>query len=322
MTAPAGPCAVSRALIVNYHYCRPTPENGRAPAGVLPEMFDRHMERIAAHFRPLAAGCLPLPAGDEGTGCLVTFDDGIRDVFEHALPVVARRRVASAVFCCSQPYVEKRVLNVQKTHLLQKSWGWEGFRVRFMAALDQDPEGSEREDVSALGLEPMYRYDAPETAAFKRLLNVELPYRVVNRVLDRLFDAEYGSQMEAVDHLYMSADELKRCADRGMGIGVHTHSHCMLSRLSDDEQNREISAPVEFFRDRLGLDVRLLSYPYGIAGAWNATTKAIARANGLSAALTLGRSLYDPRNDSDGFEIPRFDVNDVFNADGEIKLRV
>jgi len=322
MTAPAGPCAVSRALIVNYHYCRPALENDPAPAGVRPEMFDRQMERIAAHFEPIAADCLPLAAGDEGTGCLVTFDDGIRDVFETALPIVARRRIPSAVFCCSQPYLEKRVLNVQKTHWLQKSWGWDGFRTKFTAALAQDPGGSKREDVSALGLEPMYRYDDPRTASFKRLLNVELPYHVMNRVLDRLFEAEYGSQMDAVDHLYMSADELKRCADRGMRIGVHTHSHCMLSRLSQAEQEREISTPVELFREEFGLDVHLLSYPYGIAGAWNATTKAIAKANGLSAALTLGRSVYDPRNHSDAFEIPRFDVNDVFTADGEIKLRV
>jgi hypothetical protein len=266
---------------------------------------------------------LPLTrqSGREPAGCLVTFDDGARDVFEHALPVIARRRMASVVFCCSQPYLENRVLNVQKTHLLQELWGWDGLRLRFMAILAEDSASAEPEEVSGLRLDPMYRYDEPQTAAFKRLLNVELPYRVVNRVLDCLFESEYGPQAEAVKHLYMSLDEVKRCADQGIGIGVHTHSHCMLSRLSRQEQELEIATPLELFRDELGLPVELLSYPYGIRGAWNDTTKEISRSRGIRGAFTLGRSLYDAAIDCDPFEIPRFDVNDVFAADGAVKIQ-
>jgi peptidoglycan/xylan/chitin deacetylase (PgdA/CDA1 family) len=321
MTSSGRFAEMSKALIINYHYCR-APKAEQKSRGITPDTFDRQMGSIAERFTPVHVDNFPLTRQDtaDGAGCLVTFDDGTRDVFDNALPLIAQHRMAAVVFCCSQPYLENRVLNVQKTHLLQESWGWDGFRVRFMAALEEDPEGAEREDTSGLGLDLMYRYDAASTAAFKRLVNVELPYRVVNRLLDRLFEAEYGSQRDAVRHLYMSLDDVRRCADDGIGIGVHTHSHCMLSRLSPEEQEQEIGLPLELFRDTLGVPVHFLSYPYGIRGAWNDTTKTIARTRGLRGAFTLGRSVYDAAHDIDPFEMPRFDVNDVFTADGAVKI--
>ena len=321
MTSPVKPAQVSKALIVNYHYCRAETPDRRA-RGISPDAFDRHLAAISKICEPIHIQDLPLAQnnGSEKVGCVFTFDDGTRDVFDNALPLIAKHRVSSIVFCCSQPYLEKRVLNVQKTHLLQELWGWHGFRVRFMAALSDDPDGSAREDASALGLDVMYRYDDAQTAAFKRLVNVELPYAVVNRVLDLLFESAYGSQADAVRHLYMSLDDVKRCADRGVGIGVHTHSHCMLSRLSPDEQELEIAQPIELFRDTLGVKVDLLSYPYGIRGSWNDATKSIAKAHGLRGAFTLGRSVYRATRDRDPFEMPRFDVNDVFSPDGSVTI--
>lgn len=321
MTPSVKPTQVSKALIVNYHYCRAeTP--ARPGRGIAPDALDRHLAALCDRCEPIDIQDLPLTEtnASEKVGCVVTFDDGTRDVIDYALPLLTRHRLSSIVFCCSQPYLEKRVLNVQKTHLLEELWGWDGFRVRFMAALSEDPDGARREDASGLGLDVMYRYDTPQTAAFKRLVNVELPYAVVNRVLDRLFESTYGSQADAVRHVYMSLDDVKRCADRGVAIGVHTHSHRMLSRLSPREQELEIVKPLEFFRDALGVQVDFLSYPYGIRGAWNEATKSISQTHGLRGAFTLGRSVYRATSDRDPFEMPRFDVNDVFSPDGSVKI--
>ena len=95
----------------------------------------------------------------------------------------------------------------------------------------------------------------------------------------------------------------------------------MLSRLSPGEQAREIDTPLGLFREELGLPVTLLSYPYGIKGSWNDVTKEISRSRGLRGACTLGRTIYDPA-DSDQFEIPRFDVNDIFTAEGAVKIEM
>lgn len=311
-----------QVLNVNYHYCAPIEHARPGFKGVTPEILDRQLASLSRRCRSFRLVDLPLRQGrdTEGTGCLISFDDGMRDVVKHALSVVWRYRLPSLIFCCARPYIEGRVLNVQKSHLLHGRWGWFGFREKFMAALADDSGRDVREDATVLGLDRMYRYDDAETAAFKRLLNVELPYPVVDRVLDRLFEAEFGSQQEAVKQLYMSMDEIRRCSDAGVGIGMHTYSHCMLSRLSRDLQAEEMDASLDLFRGKMGLEINSLSYPYGIKGSWNADTKELALQRGLSTGYTLGRMVYRPEIHLDPMEIPRFDVNDVFGPDDELKL--
>jgi hypothetical protein len=311
-------------LIVNYHYCSPAQQALPGLKGVTPEDFTRQLARLTQVCERLGPADMPLAgaARRPRAGYLVTFDDGGRDIFVHAVPAVRKHSAPAIIFLCALPYMEERVLNVQKTHLLQGRWGWPGLRTRFMAALAADPGGQAREDVSSLGLDRMYRYDDAETAAFKRLLNVELPYPVLDRVLDRLFEAEFGPQGEVVKHLYMSLDDVKRCVDWGIAIGLHTYSHPMLSRLTRTEQAREIDVPLDYFRKELGLPVETVSYPYGIRGSWNEDTKTLAASRGLRAGFTLGRKLYEPVSDTDPFEIPRYDVNDVFTNGNRLQIDV
>lgn len=313
----------SKLLGVNYHYCAPSDgEHWPGMKGVTPIEFERQLVSLSQHYTYFDLGDLPLipnESSSEASGCLITFDDGMVDVVKSAKPVLNKYRFPAIIFCCALPYVEQRVLNVQKTHLLHGRWGWEGFRIRFMAALEDDPEGNLRDDTAHLGLDHMYRYDDSETRIFKRLINVELPFRVVDRILDRMFNVEFGPQRDAVSRLYLDLDDIKRCVDDGMGIGLHTYSHRMLSRLSNDEQAEDLDASLALFRDKLGLEVRSISYPYGIKGSWNVDSKRLAQERGLDMAFTLGRQIYHPETFSDPMEIPRYDVNDVFERDGTLR---
>lgn len=317
VTAPS-----SRILIVNYHYI--VPVRGQVfPGlrGVTPEEFERQLITLNRHFSPWNPATLSQLSGDcpENLTYLVTFDDGCQDLLDWAMPLLLRHGVPAIIFCCSQPYLEHRVLNVQKTHLLQGRWGWGRFQEKFQAALATIKDSWVLEDSGHLGLSRMYRYDSDDTAKFKRQLNVELPYRVVDRVLDMLFEAEFGSQAEIAQRLYLSSDAIRRCADLGVSIGLHTHSHRMLSRLQPDAQAQELDLALSYFRDELDLEITTLSYPYGIPGSWNQHTKELAGDRGLSTGLTLGRQVYDPQIHQDEFEIPRYDVNDIFDQQGSLR---
>lgn len=313
-----------RALIVNYHYCSPEHDATLGLKGITSQAFDRQLSELSNCLDPLAVRDLPFEISEKSgkTGYLISFDDGLRDVLSHALPIVRKYSAAAIIFCCALPYLEGRVLNVQKSHLLQWRWGWRDFRAKFLCALSDDPEGSQRDNTDHLHLDRMYRYDDEDVASFKRLLNVELPYSVVDRVLDRLFEDEFGPQRDIVDRIYLSTDDIRRCADDGMCIGLHTYSHCMLSRLSKQEQATELDASLALFRDRLGLEIGAISYPYGIAGSWNDDTKELAVQRGLHAGYTLGREIYAADVHIDPMEIPRYDVNDVFHRDGTIKIEL
>ncbi|WP_340117705.1 polysaccharide deacetylase family protein [Pelagibius sp. 7325] len=302
-------------LVVNYHYCQP-PDNGvfSGMTSVRPDKFAAQVDSMRARFRPLRAS--DLPAAE--SGFLITFDDGTRDVFEHALPILKAAAVPAVIYCCSQPVLEGRVLDVQKVHMLQSRLGRERFRRAFLDLLAELPNGGERDDPSALGLDYMYRYDDPETRRFKFLLNVELPYHLLSSVLERMFAEEFGDEREIVRHVYMSEDDIRRAADMGFEIGVHTHAHRLLSRLDAGAQRAEIETPLNLFQDLLGERTFTMSYPYGIRGSFNATTKSVLTDLGIGVAFSLGRRIHRLDQQCDLLEIPRFDVNDVFDAQGEL----
>jgi len=297
-----------RTLIVNYHYCVGEEENPHlARTAVTPANFSRQADQLAR-----------LQA-ERGIAPLVTFDDGTRDIWRNAVPVLVRHGVPFILFFCTRPLIERRLLNVTKIHLLQARLGLSEFRARFMAALQAMGQHYELDDPARFNLDRIYRYDTQDVREFKLLLNVKLPYSIVTQLLDVLFEPEFGPQAEAVRSIYMPADEIRRARDAGAQIGLHTHNHYMLSRLSAAEQEVEIATCKNYFADLLGQQTFDLSYPYGVPGTWNVDTKTILPRHGISRAYTLGRQIYDASLSNDAFEIPRYDVNDVFEREGSLR---
>ena len=58
-------------------------------------------------------------------------------------------------------------------------------------------------------------------------------------------------------------DELRELSERGVEIGSHTVGHAHLTRLGDDELERELRDSRAQIEDELGLACRYLAYPFG-----------------------------------------------------------
>ena len=138
----------SRAVAVNYHYVRSaSPGRFRLRAHERVTRFAEQVASLAERFDLLR--CRDLFGADRGGGrprVLITFDDGARDVFEHALPVLERHGATATVFVCSTPYTEGRLLQVAKVEYLISELGLEAFRRAFYAELSRRfPDPVERE---------------------------------------------------------------------------------------------------------------------------------------------------------------------------------
>lgn len=107
-------------------------------------------------------------------------------------------------------------------------------------------------------------------------------------------DAEAHPELLAT----MSWDELREVAARGVEIGAHTVSHPHLTRLTDEELDRELSDSKQRIEDELGRPARLLAYPYG---EHDARVHDAVRRAGYAAAFAQwpGSSL------SNAFALPR-----------------
>ena len=317
-SAPTPAVADRYALIVSYHYCHPVDDPLlKGTKSITPDEFDRQLRVIKQNFVCTTMAELMNPAARlPETVAVITFDDGFKDVATHALPLLQRYEIPATIYCCSAPLLDRRVLNVHRVHLLQARLGTDRFRAAFEAALAAHPERRQPDDV--LHLENLYPYDDDATRRFKRLLNFELPYATLNIVLKELFERFLGHEADYASQLYLSADDLRRCQDGGLEVGVHGHDHLTLSRLTLDGQRHDIGTAAAYFRQELGLEQLHFSYPYGAVGTWNQSTEQVLGELGFSSSVTKLRAIAKPADLRGRWELPRFDVRDIFDQAGQL----
>jgi carbamoyltransferase len=301
------------ALIVNYHYCHPADSYLRGTNAITPEELDAQLRVLRQNFVCTTIGELTNPeAALPETVAVVTFDDGLKDVVEHALPLLRRWGVPATVFCSSAPLIDGRLLNVHRGHLLQARLGAARFREEFERALAACGSLS-LDSPERLGLRNLHVYDDPATRRFKTLLNFEVPYPVLDAILERLSATFLGPDAELAPQVYMTPDDLRRCQDAGLEIGGHGHRHRVLARLHEEDQRTEVVTAADYFRMEFGLAAMPWSYPWGFAGTWNDTTKRLLAETGFASATTMIRAIVKPADLRARWEIPRFDVKDVFD---------
>jgi peptidoglycan/xylan/chitin deacetylase (PgdA/CDA1 family) len=111
------------------------------------------------------------------------------------------------------------------------------------------------------------------------------------------------------ERLGLTSAELVRLADGGtIEIGAHTVTHPILSKLSVEEQEREITASKRTIEDKLRIPVSSFAYPFGNQADFNRqTVRVVERAGFLracSATPGVARSGRSP------FALPRIPVKD------------
>ena len=157
-------------LAVGYHYvAEREPAEPRAIFPVTTAALAAQVELLGQSFELVSRDDLMAAAAGERElperACVLTFDDGLRCQVELALPVLERVGAPAIFFVPGLPLAERRVLDVHKLHALRERLPDAELRAR----LPELPE------VTAEEAQAHYRYDFPEAAELKFLLNIRLP---------------------------------------------------------------------------------------------------------------------------------------------------
>lgn len=300
-------------IVVNFHYVRlsfDSPYPGIH--GITPGQLRTQLELLgrAGEFvspeqvREAVRGGTPLPE----RSILATFDDGLREQVDNAVPVLEALGIPALFLVNTAPLAEGRVSAVHQIHLLRSSLPPREFSER----LDRHARAQGVElDLTAEGENALhqYRYDPPEVARLKYLLNLLLDPDTRDRLVQACFDEVFPGQEEEISRgLYMGLDQLRMLGSRDL-LGTHAHEHLPLGQLPPARVEELVRISVEHLEAWTGRRPFALSYPYGGPTSCPAELAATAGKLGIDFALTMERA-GNPAF-TRPYHLGRFDCNDL-----------
>ncbi len=299
----------SSCLAVMYHYVRDTVRTPFPDIRALPvALFEQQLDWLQAAYDVVSLSTLTDALVGHGSlpqnAAVLTFDDGLIDHYETVFPVLRRRGLSGTFFLTEQACSDTpRLLPVHKAQFLLARLGADAFGQAVLAASGQPRQPGAAE---VFGSD---RWEDDDARAVKRLVVHELPFEQADRILDDLFVRHVGDPAAFAKTLYVNPQAVREMAEGGMTFGSHTRTHRMLARLSQDEQQHELSDGVAWIRGMTGQAAVPFCYPWGGPHTYTAETVRILGESGYSLAFnTVRRQL---RLDDPAFELPRIDTRDL-----------
>lgn len=297
---------------VMYHYVRDLP-NTPFPRikGMLTDDFVRQVDALSDRFE--MAGLESALAFLDGSYqpsrdlCLLTFDDGVRDHYETAAPILAERGIEGLFFLITGCIADKRVAEVHKNHFLMASLPFDEYRNQFFEALDrlggQGVRESDSDDAAALRT---YVWDEPQIGRFKYFFNFVVDPKLRAGAIAELFESVLGDESSFAEDLYLSWEQAQEMQQTGMTLGGHTDSHRPIAKMPDEQMQADLDSC------RRRLEANLLpaptlpfSYPYGKRDSFNEASVEKLRSQGYDCSFTTEKGANEPG--SDVFRLRRVD---------------
>jgi peptidoglycan/xylan/chitin deacetylase (PgdA/CDA1 family) len=233
------------------------------------QMLERHLDWLGRRFRFVSLDELGARLdGSDGSGdpiAAITFDDGYRDVYDHAFPLLQRKGIPSAVFVVTDLVGTTGVQTHDKLYLLlarriahrsPKAAGLAGLLARI--------------GICVPGI------DVKGTYLATRALLEALPQESLQTVIAAL-ESEISIPEDTYKPFYSltweMADRMQRA---GVTIGSHTRTHIVMTNETGQRVADEVTGSKEAIEARLGTGVRHFAYPSGIFNT--ASVNAVASA--------------------------------------------
>ena len=269
-----------------------------------PEVFRAQLRHLKRHFDVVGpADLAEVVRKARGRYVLITFDDGYRDNYEQAFPIL-RTEGLGATFFVTTGFVDRpRLPWWDEVAWMVRTSGREGL-----------PAGEWLD--APVAFDPPRREKAIRTllARYK-----QLPGESTAAYMDFLAGATGSGRCRdadaAVDSMWMTWDMLREMKAGGMWVGGHTVNHPVLARLDRDRQGQEITGCAARLREELGEPMRWFSYPVGGPDAFNDDTRRCLRDVGVEVAFSYYGG-YRQFDDWDWHDVRRVAVEtDVTDAD-------
>jgi peptidoglycan/xylan/chitin deacetylase (PgdA/CDA1 family) len=305
----------SRAVILLYHRIVDDAPDllDYSPSGMTlrRSAFEQQMRYLRAHYDVIPLSELVAQLSGSGAvgnaRCAVTFDDGWRDNYTHAFPILRSLGIPATIF-------------VATNYINGGTWFWEE-RLKYVIAhvVQRARDGvltAARRDelrqalIGMFGRDPLPMRLAVLRSFLTRQVNAlrQHPEQDRERVMAGLETLLQWPELIETRR-FLSWAEIHEMEQYGVEFAAHTISHVNLERTEADDARREISGSWSAIESRLARAAPLFAYPFGKHS--NATRQIVVDA-GLSGAVTTENGFIS--STSDRWRLNRIDIHETCAA--------
>lgn len=246
-----------------------------------PAEFEHHMDFVAEHYHPMRLSEFVQRVTDGQTpqrAVIITIDDGTADSLHFAAPILYRRRIPATIFPVTSVIGNKDMIWTHKLAWLEAN----GHEPDVVSAMQSAgfPARAEHESVSDY-VRRTFRVDTPET---------------LEAVLQKCGIS--ATELAAKYHPYIEPDEMRDVDVDFIEFGNHTHTHPVLSALTEDQQRTEIIKARDILTEITGSPPIAFAYPFGLARHYDATSRRVAEETGHRAIVDMRRRINHSRTPS------------------------
>jgi peptidoglycan/xylan/chitin deacetylase (PgdA/CDA1 family) len=263
---------------------------------LLPLHFEAQIAYIRKHYRVISVAQLARElrsGGGRGQTVVVTFDDGYRDLYRHAYPVLRKYEIPATIYLTAGSVDSGEI-------------AWYD-RIFLSLALY-------REDHLELRLGDELCYFTLLSAADR----IEAGTRIITHLRSRpeaeradlcaWLEAKSPLSKQAVCGHMLSWEQVRDMRRGGIDFGPHTVTNRVLGRLLPEEQEYELQESKKIIERMLEAEVLDFAYPFGKPGDCGDSNLAVVR-SGYRSAMTISDGVNV--TGTDPFRIRRVQIGQV-----------
>lgn len=299
----------NRSLVLMYHRVVTEEErnNCLSQDGIIvtAETFEKQMRFLNEQFQLLSlkefTECIENGKSYSRNSCLVTFDDGWRDNYRNAYPILTHYRIPAVIFLATDFVGSKKPFWQEKiTELIYRLRTAVKDENDLMQLADKDIESLVRCDQRNL------REGLSSYITLLKKKSKEERERIVEHLSQLVKVSAQGTTEEKV---FMSWDEIRDMAAHGITFASHGKSHVILTRLPRTEVEREAKDSRSAIEEELAMPVAAFSYPNG---DYSEDVIDVVRNNGYKVAFSTQEGMYEAGDDP--YRIKRYNIHEDMTA--------
>ncbi|MFC1938434.1 polysaccharide deacetylase family protein [Chloroflexota bacterium] len=288
-----------QVAILMYHSVGTQENLGTVPI-IRPHDFEDQIAYLCRWFEIMPfdklVQCVQSKGGLPKRAAVITFDDGYKDIYLYAYPILKRYNVPATIFLTTGHIGTANPFWWDKVGYIIKNTKQATFELDELGAYSLRSNGSRLKTISRIveGLKKVE--DEKKELLIERLmttLGMQLP-------------ANLGKE------LILSWDDVREMNDGDIAFGAHSITHPILTKLSLKQAEYEIVQSKKDIEEKLNRVVTAFSYPNGQFSDFNSQIKKILKKSSFTCAFTTIPRMITPGIDL--YELPRIDPGWDFNT--------